>query len=276
MRKIGMTSDNHFDINQVAVPRVIKQQAAYLRQHHYTDYLIAGDLFNDFTRSVAYVNQLARQLQGQCRVYFIAGNHDMIRGTNFNQLQSSVNAHYVHQKMIAFPGTDYVLIGNNGWYDYQFANLSGKSAADFARWKRAFWVDGAIVQPVSDIERMALVLKTTKMQLQQAANQGKKVIYMTHFVPQAAYISHAGGRPQWAEMANALMGSPRLGQLLTQYHVQAVLFGHTHLKYPPQQIQGVTYFCAPVGYGTKRHCEWRWGTNFFNEWQACLQTYCIK
>lgn len=276
MRKIGMTSDNHFDINRVDVPAVIKRQVDYLSQHHYTDYLIAGDLFNDFTRSVAYVDQLAQRLQGQCRVFFIAGNHDMIRGADFTTLQSSVNAHYVHQKMIAFPGTNYVLIGNNGWYDYQFAQLAGKGPADFARWKRAFWVDGAIKQPISDIERMALVLTTTEKLLQQAAKQGKQVIYMTHFVPQAAYISHTSRRPKWAEMANALMGSPRLGQLLARYRVQAVLFGHTHLKYPPKQIAGSTYFCAPVGYGTKRHLEWRWGTDFFSEWQTCLQTYHIK
>lgn len=275
MRKIAMTSDNHFDVNQLDANELLTQQAAYLLAQHYTDYLIAGDLFNDFTASVAYVEALARCLAPQCRVFFIAGNHDMVRGADFATLQSEVNAHYVHQKMIDFPGTNYVLIGNNGWYDYQFAQVPDKTAADFAQWKRAYWIDGAIEQPLSDRQRMDLVLSDTAAKLAQAAAQHKQVLYMTHFVPQDAYISHVPRQPHW-EMANALMGSPRLGALLSRYHVAYALFGHTHFKYPPRQIAGTTYFCRPVGYGTKRHYEWKFGTDFISEWQACLQTLVLE
>lgn len=275
MRKIAMTSDNHFDVNQLEVATVMAQQVDYLLTHGYTDYLIAGDLFNDFTQSVAFVEKIAQQLQPQCRVFFIAGNHDMVRGADFNELQSPVIPQYAHQKMISFPATDYVLIGNNGWYDYQFAQVPNKNSADFMRWKKAFWIDGAITQPMSDIARMDLVLADTAAKLQQAAALHKKVIYMTHFVPQEAYIAHNLQQPFW-EMANAVMGSPRLGALLTRYQVTAALFGHTHFKYPPRQINGTTYFCRPVGYGTERRREWRFGTDFISEWRACLQTLELK
>lgn len=270
MRKVAMTSDNHFDINHVDLVAVLEQQVAYLLAHHYTDYLIAGDLFNDFKQSVAFVEKLTQQLQPQCRVFFIAGNHDMIRGTDYVELQSAGMPQYAHQKLIDFPGTDYVLVGNNGWYDYQFAQIPGKTAAEYSRWKKAFWIDGVIQQPVSDFERMNLVLTDTAAKLQQATQQHKKVLYMTHFVPQAAYIVHRSR--EMLETANAYMGAPRLGDLLTQYQVPYALFGHTHFKYPPHQIAGTTYFCRPVGYGTKRRQEWRFGTDFISEWQACLQT----
>ncbi|MFD0898429.1 metallophosphoesterase [Loigolactobacillus binensis] len=269
MRKVAMTSDNHFDINRVDIAAVVAQQVTYLLTQQVTDYLIAGDLFNDFRETVAYVEQMAQQLQPHCRVFFIAGNHDMVRGTDFSELQSRVNTHYAHQKLITFPGTDYVLIGNNGWYDYQFAQLPGKTMTDFAHWKKAFWIDGVIEQPLSDPERMDLVLATTEKQLRQAKAQHKKVLFMTHFVPQDAYIIHQ--QRALLETGNAYMGSPRLGALLQQYQVAYVLFGHTHFKYPPHQIAGTTYLCRPVGYGTKRRHEWRFGRDFISEWRACLQ-----
>ncbi|MBW4801542.1 metallophosphoesterase [Loigolactobacillus coryniformis] len=275
MQKIAMTSDNHFDVNQVAVAQTMQQQVAYLLANHYTDYLIAGDLFNGFSESVAFVEEMAWRLAPTCRLFFIAGNHDMVHGADFATLQGSVDSYYAHQKMIDFPDTDYVLIGNNGWYDYRFAQVQGKTTADFLKWKKTYWIDGRIDQPLSDQRRMALVLTNTKILLRRAQVQHKKVLYMTHFVPQEFYITHVPQVSHW-EMANGMMGSPQLATLLDRSQVDYVLFGHTHTKYPPRQINGTTYFCQPVGYGRQPHAEWKFGTNFISEWQACLQTLILK
>ncbi len=59
MVKIAVTSDNHLDLNKVALADTIKQQATFLQDQGVDDYLIAGDLFNDFQKSVDYVQQLS-------------------------------------------------------------------------------------------------------------------------------------------------------------------------------------------------------------------------
>ncbi len=63
MVKIAVSSDNHFDINKVDLTPTIQAQAAFLTDQSVDDYLIAGDLFNDFTKSAAYVKQLSINCQ---------------------------------------------------------------------------------------------------------------------------------------------------------------------------------------------------------------------
>ncbi|ANK59011.1 phosphoesterase [Loigolactobacillus backii] len=272
MRKIALTSDNHFDVNKLDTTAIRAQQVDYLLANDYDDYLIAGDLFNDFQESLLFVEKLATEMAGKCRVFFIAGNHDMVRGVTFAELQSDLSPNYVHQKTITFPGTNYVLIGNNGWYDYSFADQAvGESQAAFEKWKRAYWIDGVIEQPISDPERMQLVLNQTHQDLEKARQQRKQVLYMTHFVPRRDYISYQTTSRIW-RMANAVMGSWHLGALLEAYQVETVLFGHTHTKFQPRQFGQTTYLCKPVGYGLKRLNEWKSSSNFMGEWRACLQT----
>lgn len=72
-----MTSDNHLDINKVDIEQTLAAQAQYLKDNHVGIYLIAGDLFNKFSRSKEYVEKLQRRLP-RTKVFFIAGNHDML------------------------------------------------------------------------------------------------------------------------------------------------------------------------------------------------------
>ncbi|KRM45229.1 hypothetical protein [Lentilactobacillus parafarraginis] len=58
MVNVAFSSDNHFDINKVPLTETIRQQADYLRRHQIQYYLIAGDLFNSFTKSADYVRLL--------------------------------------------------------------------------------------------------------------------------------------------------------------------------------------------------------------------------
>lgn len=115
--------------------------AAYLIAQRVGVYLIAGDLTNHFAQSLAAVEQLQR-LIAPAQVRFIAGNHDMLHDVTYAGLESPLAPTYLHRGYLDVAGTNWQIIGNNGWYDYQFAhNLWGR---DFATWKRAFWVDGSI------------------------------------------------------------------------------------------------------------------------------------
>lgn len=270
MIKIGVTSDNHLDVNRLDATLILEQQAAYLKANKFDYYLIAGDQFNDFRKTQTFVTQLNDRLHGQTQVYFIAGNHDMVNGLTYPELQQAIMPAYLHQKYVDMPGTDYRIIGNNGWYDYSFAtNLPKVTAAEFSRWRNAYWIDGGIKGRGEDLAMMQAVLNNVHQQLNAAQQTHKKVLFMTHFVPQPAFIFFSLDRRYW-NMANALMGSAHLGQLLEAYQVPHVFFGHLHVRHQPTTINGVTYHMAPVGYGLKRLHEWV-SQDFMTEWRNTLQ-----
>lgn len=265
--RIAVSVDDHLDVNKLDWQALVPRQAAYLRAHEAAAYLNAGDTFNDFNKSVTYFHALQNAVGSELPVRFLAGNHDLVKGITYAQAQSAADPLYLHERTLCLPGSDTVIIGNNGWYDYSLAPTDlAKTPAEFAQWKRAYWLDGAIDQPVSDAKRMARVLKTTEAALQQAGSQ--KVIYITHFVPRQDFMVYAPNRHYW-QMATALMGSSALGKLLEQYRVADVVFGHLHIRQPDQTFGHTTYHHQPVGYGLRRLHEWV-GNDFFTEWVQTL------
>lgn len=273
MVRIAMTSDNHIDINQLDADVLIQQQAECIRQQHIDIYLIAGDLFNDFNKSAAYVAKLSR-LVPHTMVKFIAGNHDMLKGVDYATLESVGPAGYLHNQFVDIPNTDCRIIGNNGWYDYSFATSVDRTPEQFAAWKRAYSVDGQIKQPMADVARMDIVLTQVRAQFEAARQAGKQILFMTHFVPSDHYVHLTGDNRFW-NVYVGLLGSQRLGDLISEFNVEQVLFGHLHIKPEPVQIGPTTYFNQSVGYGTKRHNEWRHAT-FMAEWQDRLRIIEIE
>ncbi|PBQ23061.1 phosphoesterase [Levilactobacillus brevis] len=271
MVRVALTSDLHFDVNQQDTAKILPQMAAYLVAQRVGVYLIAGDLTNHFAQSLAAVEQLQR-LIAPAQVRFIAGNHDMLHDVTYAGLESPLAPTYLHRGYLDVAGTNWQIIGNNGWYDYQFAhNLWGR---DFAAWKRAFWVDGSIDQPQGDVARMDRVLAQVTVQLQQAQLAHKRVLFMTHFVPRQAYIRYTTDDRFW-NMANAMLGSPRLGRLLESYHVPVVQFGHVHRHFRPQTFGNTTYYNQSVGYYNRRINEWT-QTDFMTEWRQRLHFLTLK
>lgn len=271
MRKIAVISDLHLDLNQINVEQAIAVQVAYLRRHHYQDYLIAGDLFNDFALTQQFVAALAAELAPDCRVFFIAGNHDMAQHVTYAQLNQLDNPHYVHRRLVVLPETDYVLIGNNGWYDYSFMDYQPQ--VNMTQWKKTFWFDQRLQQPQTDPERFQQELLITHRLLEQARQMHKKVLFMTHFVPRREFIPY--GLPARLQPMLGVLGAWHLGALLAAYNVPYVVFGHLHRKMQPVQIQTTRYYSCPLGYHRQRRNEWRFGTDFTTEWQQTLGTILL-
>ncbi|WP_155286455.1 metallophosphoesterase [Lacticaseibacillus zhaodongensis] len=264
--RIAFSSDNHLDINKAAAADIVPQQAALLRSEHIDYYVNAGDTYNDFGATRTYFHQLQAATGPNTQIRFIAGNHDMLNGVDFATLESLSDPLYLHRRVESLPGTDAVLIGNNGWYDYSFGP-STLTATDFLHWKRAYWVDGQIEQPLSDAERMNLTLQWTERALQNAA--GKRVLYVTHFVPERSFIAERMQQDKIGGKVAAMLGSQRLGELLAKHHVDYVDFGHLHRRDAPSTIHGVHYLHQPLGYGTKRRHEWV-TTDFMTEWRTTI------
>ena len=91
MTKIIVSSDNHLDVNKQDISQVLVQQATTLHQLQPDYYLIAGDLFNDFEKSLKYIHELQDALSTDTKVLFIAGNHDMGRNISFAELETPLD-----------------------------------------------------------------------------------------------------------------------------------------------------------------------------------------
>ncbi|WP_432736752.1 metallophosphoesterase [Pediococcus pentosaceus] len=264
--KIAATSDNHFDVNKIDENQMAQKQAEYLLKQHVGVYLIAGDLFNKFNRSMQYVEKLQELVGEHTKVFFIAGNHDMLNDIDYNQLESNLSPLYLHNQFYDVPGTKWRIIGNNGWYDYTFADNVDKTTEQFWRWKKSFWIDTGIEQPMSDIERMNIVLKQTEQQMQQASR--RKVLFMTHFAVRHEYIHYSEDARFW-NMINGMAGSRRMEKLLETYQPELVISGHLHHHFKPLAKSNGIYYNNSVGYHNNRINEWS-SDDFFTEWTQRL------
>ncbi|CAK8054421.1 metallophosphoesterase [Eupransor demetentiae] len=262
--KVAFSSDNHFDLNKVDLADVLPRQADYLLELGLDAYIINGDLFNDFNRSLKYARQLQEAVGNNLAIRFLAGNHDMGSGVTYEELESDLDPLYFHHKSLDLG--NYRILGNNGWYDYAF-DEGRHPMTEIERFKHEFWYDRRIEQPMSDPERMALAANQVAEQI-KAAGQ-RKTILVNHFVPKIDFIRAIPNRNTRFEILNAFLGSPRFGDLAQANQVQAVIFGHLHRHPKPLSAGKTTYYSAAVGYNTHRVHEWT-GTDFFKEWQERL------
>lgn len=274
--KIAISSDHHLDVNRVDVYQALQFQASWLIDHHVDKYFFAGDLFNDFQRTRDYFARLRLLLGTRTTAYFIAGNHDMLKHAPYQLVEHCPDPGYLHQHFVDLPGTQWRVIGNNGWYDYSFSTYADQPQR-VAQWKNAYWLDSAIDQPVDDQQRMATVLHQVANQLRAAQQVGKQVIFLTHFVPRADLLAPrpsfvTSPRQQYFyQMFRAMMGSARLGALLERSGVvKKVFYGHLHGLHPAISHHGVTYYNQAVGVRNKRSNEWQ-ADDFFDQWQQTVK-----
>ena len=126
------------------------------------------------------------------------------------------------------------------------------------------------MQPMNDPERMAIVLDQVEEALQQAHNQQKQVIFMTHFAPIREALSHplieSARRERMWEMTTAMLGSRHLGALLAKFpEVKAVFYGHLHYAQPLITVGNIEYRNQAVGVRRKNSGEWE-GKSLLDQW----------
>lgn len=273
--KIAVSSDNHLDVNQVPVDTALDLQADWLARQSIDYYLFAGDLFNDYLKTRDYFTRLQARVP-QTHIYYILGNHDLLNHATADQVEHATDPRYLHNRAVDLPGSDWRLIGNNGWYDYSFSSYYQQPAA-VESWKKVYWLDSSIDQPESDQARMERVLQQTRTLLDSAQRDHKQVLFLTHFVPCQCLLApkpagiKTARMERFYQMINAMLGSNRLGQLLESYpNVKAVFYGHVHGVHPPLTRANLTYFNQAVGVHKKRHDEWQAAT-FADQWKRTVR-----
>lgn len=272
--KIAVSSDLHLDLNHAKVAEIITQQAHYLTRQEIDHYFFVGDSFNDFAQTSVYFAELQSQLP-ITKVHYLAGNHDMLKGVTYEQLENLDDDLYFHNRFIDIPQTNWRIIGNNGWYDYSFSTYES-NVKGVAKWKRAYWVDRPIMQQMNDPERMAIVLHQVEENLKQARNQQKQVIFMTHFAPIREALPHpiieSARRQRMWEMTTAMLGSRHLGALLAKFpEVKAVFYGHLHYAQSLITVGNIEYRNQAVGVRRKNSENWK-GESLLDQWISCLYT----
>lgn len=264
--RIALSSDNHLDINQVEASVAVAAQASFLRSEGVDWYVNAGDTYNRFDKTLTYYHALQDELGQDCQVRFVAGNHDVLAGADYQTIETLADPLYLHGKRETLPGTNMVLVGDNGWYDYSFAPKT-LTPAKLMSWKRAYWLDAQADQPVTDAERMAAVLARVRKHLQECAD--KRILLVTHFVPDKHFLNPKLLADPVAGRIAAFLGSQALGDLLATHGGVTTYFGHLHHRDAPAVWQGVQYYHRPLGYGTDRRREWT-QPDFSTEWQQTL------
>lgn len=279
MVRIAFSSDNHLDVNRVSVEATMRQQATWLNNLQVDIYVHVGDLFNDLQKTNNYIHRLDHQLTGHA--YYILGNHDMLNHAPYQTVEHPTDPQYLHHRWMDIPQNDWRIIGNNGWYDYSFSSYSNDPER-ITQWKKVYWLDSSIDQPMGDLERMQYVLQQVKNDLDRAEKDHKKVIFVTHFAPRHELLNK---KPRFVDtprknyffqMINAMMGSDRLGNLLESFgNVQMVLYGHLHRQHPVLTRHGVTYYHQAVGVKNNRINEWQ-AEKFIDQWQQTLRIIDLK
>ncbi|MDR0899960.1 MAG: metallophosphoesterase [Lactobacillaceae bacterium] len=253
MSKVAFSSDNHLDINKQDFMDIMKRQTEYLISNDYDFYFFAGDLSNDFEKTLRFFEDMAIYAGGFVAPFFIAGNHDMGKGISYSELESLEQSQYLHRQRIQIGKT--TVEGNNGWYDYSFVG-DDYPIEEIEHFKNGLWYDRVIQQDgVSDKERF----ETNLEQLRPAD------ILVTHFLPNHHQIKRFKDQPRW-DLSNAVMGSDGFGEYVIENNFKHVIYGHMHIN-EEFENGGVSFHNVSVGNKKELNDQ-----GFFEVWKNKLLT----
>ncbi|MGX7174217.1 metallophosphoesterase [Enterococcus ratti] len=257
MTKLAIISDLHVDINKFN-EKELHILFDVLAQKEITRLHLAGDVANKVDRCQAVVEFFIKK---GLPTTFNFGNHELADVAVEEQMNHFPDVHFLNERYLAL-NDHTVLLGINGWYDYQFSEL--KENQQILRMKNLYWYDRLIQRKGTDLEVNARVLKASKRLLESIASKGLEVVLATHFVPKKEFIIyHKAPYERWNNL-NAFLGSASFGKLLDHYtNIKQVVFGHTHQRFEDKIIHGTKYSCRPFGY----YYEWQLTRKFVREIQ---------
>lgn len=252
MSKLAIISDLHADINHFEETE-LKLLLETLQEEKITRLHFAGDSANKIEQTLA-INDYFRK--HGLETTFNLGNHEMGSIAGEEMIEHYPDSHFLNLRYLPLNDST-VLLGLNGWYDYQFSDLQDQEK--IAAMKRLYWYDRIITRSGDDPTVNQRILGQLDSVLGNLAKEQYQVILATHFVPQDQFIVRLEGQYQMWNQLNAFLGSASLGKLLNRYdNISDVVFGHTHRRFDARQIEGTRYHCRPLGY----YYEWRLTRDF--------------
>lgn len=271
---IGILSDLHVDHNNAEGDQTVQEALARVARERDTDLLIvAGDVSNDYELTLNVLREIEDRAGVPC--LFVPGNHDL-----WNILHPDRDAWKIHDALQAFErnlaaapyeiGTDWVVIGDSGWYDFSFGDprFGPEKFAEMEHGKRV-WKDKLYAKwdrspgEVSEYFRLKL-----KDQLEWYRD--RNVILVTHVVPDER-LTVPTPNAEW-EYFNAFLGSRSYGELIRQYggSVKYAVSGHVHYR-KRLQAGDTELICNCLG--DKR--EWRHSERTYEEIDRAFVTITL-
>lgn len=265
--RIGVISDLHVDYNKLTYRQIFNKIVESVKVNKLEAFFICGDLTNNMEETRNWLESMREELKdiNLCPLFYIAGNHDEYFGDITVEADS-----YINHKVVTINNIDF--IGWNGWYDYSYVEDLIKFDPDeyLKHFKEQYWADAHYIhRGCTDKEYFEMEyrwLKNTLASLKSKNTNNKKVV-LTHFVPSKLGVLFKGDYI-W-DTCNAFMGSYHTGDLLEEFGVDHVFFGHTHshFNFSNENKLGTStnYHGVPLGYN---NIEW---FDFDSRWEESLK-----
>lgn len=228
---------------------VVGEIASYIKEVAPDRVVVAGDMAGGAQACIRFIEEIEQR--SGVPLSYIPGNHSiwtMSKETDSWYEYDLLKAH--HSSLIDRPlelNDEWVMIGDMGWYDYTYRQPH-VSLQEVLKNRNMMWKDSVMARwgAMSDEDVCYAMLDKIETQLQ--AYQGKKIIFVNHFIPYLDYCPVATSYEIW-NMIRPFMGSIKIGELLDRYEgVKYVIFGHIHRRFGVQQRRDKTVICTPLGY----------------------------
>ena len=249
--KIGILSDLHVDLEHRDPGEVLEALAAAIRKNGVDIMIIAGDVANDYEKTLHFLDVIERSSQARC--LFVPGNHDI-----WNENHPGKTAWQTYEALKSFEGNlangpvaldgGWVVIGDLGWYDYSFGSKRyTREEFDRMEIKGRLWQDK--IKAVWDRPTLDMhAYFHEKLQRQLEENRHRRIIMVTHVLPVRDFtvLDH---NDLWPYL-NAFLGSRQYGELALAHSVDYYICGHVHYR---KQVRyaNTTFICNCLNYASQ-------------------------
>ncbi len=256
--KIVVTADIHYGVGNNQ--HLVRKLADKIIRTKTDVLLLVGDTFAFNTQLLVECLTLFAPFKGD--KLFVAGNHDLwTRGSNSLDIYEKVLPRIT--KQCGFHSLDQTpfikekvgFVGNIGWYDYSFRDISKPIPPQYYSNKQwpgvVSWNDGLYVRlGMSDRAFTERVNRKLKRHLAEASKQVRSIICAVHHVPfrQLLRTNHTSTDT----FLTAFSGSEEAGTIIRPFpKVKYVFCGHTHQN-KRAIINGITAINIGSDYLQKR------------------------
>lgn len=221
-----------------------------------TTCVVAGDIGHDHDTACRVLKHLGKCYQA---VFYIDGNdeHSQILdnvGSSYNSLARKVaripNVVYLQDNVVVIDGV--AVLGTNGWWNFDFdLNIDPEQTAMW--WKDKYNLTDEAVLHYSNMGATDASYMISSVKRLQTHNDVKKIVMVTHTVPDPALISHdigLEGSYKFNTMGNRYMMQAMAAD--TENKIHTWCFGHYHGSI--DQVRGGVRFV--------NNCRGRAGTQF--------------
>jgi len=246
MKNVAFGSDFHIDVTQ---QNIVEEVKIYLKESNVDIFCFAGDMSASIDLSVETLKSIEDDLG--IKVLAVTGNHEVWDTKNGNSFDAinRFNSEIPNISVMAQPYefSDWVILGNMGWYDYSTAlPYYNQKQLDKMQHRGSSWNDKHYCNWNGKLNHEVANYFTHELKNQLEIYKNKKIILMSHIVPYSECISIKNDS-SW-DYFNAFIGNTNIGFLADSYKVSIAHFGHTHYRYHKRSEAGVEMICTPLGY----------------------------